>query len=33
MTDSLCGVLMLIFGTLYMRDRRGGGYIVERIGA
>jgi hypothetical protein len=22
----LCGVLMLIFGTLYMRDRRGGGY-------
>ena len=29
----LCGVLMLIFGTLYMRDRRGGGYVVERIGA
>lgn len=29
----LCGVLMLIFGTLYMRDRRGGGYAVERIGA
>ncbi len=28
----LCGVLMLIFGTLYMRDRRGGGYMVERIG-
>jgi hypothetical protein len=29
----LCGVLVLIFGTLYMRDRRGGGYVVERIGA
>jgi len=28
----LCGVLMLIFGTLYVRDRRGGGYMVERIG-
>jgi len=23
----------VIFGTLYMRDRRGGGYVVERIGA
>ena len=29
----LCGVLMLIFGMLYMRDRRSGGYVVERIGA
>ena len=29
----LCGVLMLIFGALYMRDRRSGGYVVERIGA
>ena len=29
----LCGVLMLIFGTMYMRDRRGGGYVIERIGA
>ena len=29
----LCGVLMLIFGTLYARDRRAGGYVVERIGA
>ena len=29
----LCGVLTLIFGTMYMRDRRGGGYVVERIGA
>ncbi len=29
----LCGVLMLIFGTLYLRDRRGGGYVVERLGA
>jgi hypothetical protein len=28
----LCGLLMLIFGTLYMRDRRTGGYVVERIG-
>ena len=29
----LCGALMLIFGTLYLRDRRAGGYVVERIGA
>ena len=29
----LCGVLTLIFGTLYVRDRRGGGYDAERIGA
>ena len=29
----LCGVLMLIFGMLYARDRRAGGYVVERIGA
>ena len=29
----LCGVLTLIFGTLYVRDRRGGGYVAERIGA
>ncbi len=29
----LCGVLTLIFGTLYFRDRRAGGYVVERIGA
>ena len=29
----LCGVLVLIFGTLYVRDLRGGGYVVERIGA
>jgi fucose permease len=28
----LCGVLALIFGTMYVRDRRGGGYVVERIG-
>ena len=29
----LCGVLTLIFGMLYVRDRRGGGYVAERIGA
>ncbi len=29
----LCGVLTLIFGMMYTRDRRGGGYVVERIGA
>ncbi len=29
----LCGVLTLIFVTLYARDRRAGGYVVERIGA
>ncbi len=29
----LCGVLTLIFGTMYMRDRRGGGYVIEQIGA
>ena len=29
----LCGVLTLIFAGLYMRDRRAGGYRVERIGA
>ena len=29
----LCGVLVLIFGTLYARDRRAGGYVVERIAA
>jgi hypothetical protein len=28
----LCGVLALIFGTMFVRDRRGGGYVVERIG-
>jgi Major Facilitator Superfamily len=27
----LCGVLMLIFGVLYMRDRSAGGYRVESI--
>ena len=29
----LCGILMLIFGALYMRDRRTGGYRVESIEA
>jgi hypothetical protein len=29
----LCGVLMLIFGALYARDQRAGGYVIERIGA
>lgn len=28
-----CGVLVLIFGTLYLRDRRAGGYRVKRVGA
>jgi len=29
----LCGVLALLFGYLYLRDRRAGGYAVEEIGA
>jgi MFS family permease len=29
----LCGVLLLIFGGLYLRDRQAGGYRVESIGA
>jgi hypothetical protein len=29
----LCLVLAVIFGALYVRDRRAGGYRVERIGA
>ena len=29
----LCGVLTLIFGALYVQDRRAGGFVVERIGA
>ncbi len=29
----LCGVLLLIFGVMYARDRSAGGYRVERIGA
>jgi MFS family permease len=29
----LCGVLTLIFGALYLQDRRAGGYVVERIRA
>jgi hypothetical protein len=29
----LCLVLVAIFGVLYARDRRAGGYRVERIGA
>lgn len=29
----LCGVLLLIFSGLYLRDRSRGGYRVERIGA
>jgi hypothetical protein len=34
MTDSpLFGVLTLTLGTLYVRDRRGGGYVVAGIGA
>jgi hypothetical protein len=28
-----CGILALIFGALYWRDRRAGGYRVERIEA
>jgi hypothetical protein len=28
----LCGILTLIFGALYARDRATGGYRVERIG-
>lgn len=27
----LCGVLTLLFGYLYLRDRRAGGYVVEGI--
>ncbi len=27
----LCGVLALIFGTMYLRDRRAGGYAARRI--
>ena len=29
----LCGVLLLIFGALYARDRSAGGYRVNRIEA
>jgi fucose permease len=29
----LCGILTLIFGVLYARDRAAGGYRVEKIGA
>ena len=29
----LCGILLLVFGALYARDRSAGGYRVERIGA
>jgi len=29
----LCGVLLLVFGAMYLRDRSAGGYRVERIGA
>lgn len=29
----LCAVLVLIFGTLYVRDRKAGGYRVKTIGA
>ncbi len=29
----LSGVLMLIFGAIYMKDRASGGYTVERIEA
>ena len=28
----LCGVLFVIFGLMYAKDRSGGGYRVERIG-
>ncbi|HSM61585.1 MAG TPA: MFS transporter [Longimicrobiales bacterium] len=29
----LCGALVIVFGVLYARDRRTGGYRVEKIGA
>ena len=29
----LCGILILIFGVMYMRDRRSGGYAARRIGS
>ena len=29
----LCGILLVIFGVLYGRDRAAGGYKVESIGA
>ena len=29
----LCAILALIFGTMYLRDRRTGGYTVREIGA
>jgi hypothetical protein len=29
----LCGVLVLIFGALYLRDRRAGGYRTKPVGA
>lgn len=29
----LCGLLVLIFGALYVRDRQAGGYRVETIGS
>lgn len=28
----LCAILALVFGVMFMRDRRSGGYSVERIG-
>ena len=28
----LCGVLALLFGFMYLRDRRAGGYVVKGIG-
>jgi hypothetical protein len=29
----LCGILFLVFGGMYVRDRSAGGYRVDRIGA
>jgi MFS family permease len=29
----LCGILTVLFGVMYLRDRRAGGYRVTRIGA
>ena len=28
----LCGILAVIFGVMWLRDRRAGGYAAERIG-
>lgn len=28
----LCGILAVVFGVMWVRDRRSGGYAVERIG-